>query len=54
MGVSESLPAVPHDLDLLTGHGRSGIGLRFDARDWIEDELRGTHSLITIGGLQIR
>jgi hypothetical protein len=36
------------DLDLLTGQGHGGSGLRFYERDWIEDELRGTHPAVSI------
>jgi hypothetical protein len=31
------------DLDLLTGQGHGGSGLRFFEHDWLEDELRDTH-----------
>jgi hypothetical protein len=37
------------DLDILTGQGHGGSGLRFYERDWIEDELRGTHPTISLG-----
>jgi hypothetical protein len=35
-------------LDILTGQGHGGSGLRFYARDWIEDELNNTHPTVTI------
>ena len=34
------------DLDILTGQGHGGSGLRFFERDWIEDELHDTHPTI--------
>ncbi|HEY2953020.1 MAG TPA: VCBS repeat-containing protein, partial [Verrucomicrobiae bacterium] len=34
------------DLDLLTGQGHGGSGLRFYEREWIEDELHGTHPVV--------
>jgi hypothetical protein len=40
------------DLDLLTGQGHGGSGLRFFERDWIEDELRGTHPIVKILGVE--
>jgi hypothetical protein len=36
------------DLDILTGQGHAGSGLRFFERDWIEDELRNTHPVVSI------
>ena len=36
------------DLDLLTGQGHGGSGLRFYERDWIEDELHDTHPIVRI------
>jgi len=36
------------DLDVLTGQGHGGSGLRFFERDWIEDERRDTHPLVSI------
>lgn len=36
------------DLDLLTGQGHGGSGLRFYERDWLEDELNGTHPRVTL------
>ena len=35
------------DIDLLTGQGHGGSGLRFFERDWIDDELQGTHPRVT-------
>ncbi len=37
------------DLDLLTGQGHGGSGLRFYERDWIDDELRDTHPRVSVG-----
>lgn len=34
------------DLDLLTGQGHGGSGLRFYERDWIENELRREHPVV--------
>jgi hypothetical protein len=42
------------DLDLLTGQGHGGSGLRFYERDWIEDEIRETHPRVTIGEFEQR
>jgi hypothetical protein len=42
------------DLDLLTGQGHGGSGLRFYERDWLEDELAGSHPVVTVGPLQTR
>jgi len=36
------------DLDLLTGQGHGGSGLRFYERDWIENQLHGTHPVVRI------
>lgn len=36
------------DLDILTGQGHGGSGLRFYERDWIEDELKNTHPVVTV------
>ena len=35
------------DLDILTGQGHGGSGLRFYERDWIENELAGTQPVVT-------
>jgi hypothetical protein len=40
------------DIDILTGQGHGGSGLRFYERDWIEDELNQTHPIVTIGPLE--
>ncbi|MEX2138549.1 MAG: VCBS repeat-containing protein [Pirellulales bacterium] len=40
------------DIDLLTGQGHGGSGLRFYERDWIEDELRDAHPQVTVGGVE--
>jgi hypothetical protein len=40
------------DLDLLTGQGHGGSGLRFYERDWIEDELHGTHPKVITGPIE--
>jgi len=42
------------DLDLLTGQGHGGSGLRCYERDWIEDEQRGTHPVVTVGRAETR
>ena len=42
------------DLDLLTGQGHGGSGLRFYERDWIEDERSKTHPKVSIGNLETR
>jgi VCBS repeat protein len=36
------------DLDLLTGQGHGGSGLRFYERDWLENELAGTQPVVTV------
>ena len=36
------------DLDLLTGQGHGGSGLRFYERDWLEEELRGKHPVVEV------
>ena len=36
------------DIDILTGQGHGGSSLRFYERDWIEDELNGTHPIIAL------
>jgi hypothetical protein len=38
------------DLDILTGQGHGGSGLRYYERDWIEDELNNTHPIVTVIG----
>jgi hypothetical protein len=42
------------DLDILTGQGHGGSGLRFFERDWIEDEIAGSHPRVTIEGVDAR
>jgi hypothetical protein len=42
------------DLDLLTGQGHGGSGLRFYERDWIEDELHGTHPVAKVLGVETK
>jgi len=42
------------DLDILTGQGHGGSGLRFYERDWIEDELNKTHPLVTVERVERR
>jgi hypothetical protein len=42
------------DIDVLTGQGHGGSGLRFFERDWIEDELHKTHPVVTIGRLETK
>jgi len=41
------------DLDVLTGQGHGGSGLRFYERDYIEDCLRGTHPIVRVTGFQV-
>jgi hypothetical protein len=36
------------DLDILTGQGHGGSGLRFYERDWIEDRINNTHPRVTV------
>jgi hypothetical protein len=40
------------DIDLITGQGHGGSGLRFYDRDWIDDELAGTHPIVTVQAVQ--
>ena len=40
------------DLDILTGQGHGGSGLRFFERDWIEDELRGSHPRVEVRAIE--
>ncbi len=40
------------DLDILTGQGHGGSGLRFYERDYIEDQLHNTSPLVTAGPAQ--
>ncbi len=40
------------DIDILTGQGHGGSGLRFYERDYIEDEINGTHPLVIIEGIE--
>jgi hypothetical protein len=42
------------DVDILTGQGHGGSGLRFFERDYIEDELNGTHAVVTICGVEAK
>ncbi len=42
------------DLDILTGQGHGGSGLRFFERDWIEDELHDTHPRVSVIGFFTR
>jgi hypothetical protein len=42
------------DIDLLTGQGHGGSGLRFYEHDWVEDELHGTHPVATIGRVETK
>jgi hypothetical protein len=42
------------DMDLLTGQGHGGSGLRFYERDWLEDEIHGTHPTVSHGALEER
>lgn len=40
------------DLDILTGQGHGGSGLRFFERDWIEDELQSTHPIVAVHAVE--
>jgi hypothetical protein len=42
------------DIDILTGQGHGGSGLRFYEHDWIEDELRGSHPIVTIKSVEAK
>jgi hypothetical protein len=42
------------DLDILTGQGHGGSGLRFFERDYLEDELNDTHPIVTVGNVEVR
>ena len=41
-------------IDLLSGQGHGGSGLRFYARDWLEDERRHTHPVVTVQRMEIK
>ncbi len=41
-------------IDLLSGQGHGASGLRFYARDWLEDERRHTHPVVTIQRMEIK
>jgi hypothetical protein len=41
-------------LDILTGQGHGASGLRFYARDWLEDERRQSHPAVTIQRLELK
>ena len=40
------------DLDILTGQGHGGNGLRFYERDYIDDSINGTHPVVRIGDFE--
>ncbi len=42
------------DLDIITGQGHGGSGLRFYERDWIEDELNHTHPAVSVIGFEAK
>jgi len=42
------------DLDLLTGQGHGGSGLRFYERDWIENELRREHPVVKVVKFEVK
>lgn len=42
------------DLDIVTGQGHGGTGLRFFERDYLNDTLRGTHPRVTVGSAEWR
>jgi hypothetical protein len=41
------------DLDILTGQGHGGNGLRFYERDYIEDSINGTHPIVCVGDFEV-
>ena len=42
------------DIDILTGQGHGGSNLRFFERDWIEDQMNGTHPGVRIQGVDTK
>jgi hypothetical protein len=42
------------DIDILTGQGHGGSNLRFYERDWIEDELNGTHPIVHVRSVDMK
>jgi FG-GAP-like repeat len=42
------------DLDLITGQGHGGSGLRFYERDWLEDEIHETHPKVSHGAPELK
>jgi hypothetical protein len=42
------------DLDIVTGQGHGGSGIRFYERDFIEDSQRGTHPIVHVRGFETR
>lgn len=40
------------DIDILTGQGHGGSGIRFYERDYIEDCIKNTHPIVTIKGFE--
>ncbi len=42
------------DIDILTGQGHGGSGLRFFERDYIEDEINDTHPIVTVGEVEVK
>ena len=42
------------DIDILTGQGHGGSGLRFYEQDYLEDERNGTHPLVTVSGVDVK
>ena len=42
------------DIDIITGQGHGGSGVRFYERDYIEDFVNDTHPVVTVKGTQTR
>ena len=42
------------DIDIITGQGHGGSGIRFYERDYIEDSLNDTHPIVTVGKLEAK
>ena len=42
------------DVDILTGQGHGGSGLRFFERDFIDNQRAGTHPVVAVTGTESR
>jgi len=42
------------DIDIVTGQGHGGSGLRFYERDYLEDALNCSHPVVTIEGVEVK